>query len=61
MTGMNSTWKGGGVDTVGMTAAAAAAAAAAALAGSACTVMGLIMCSIAWILPSSIILGAGAA
>ena len=54
------TWKGGGVDTAGMTAAAAAAAAAA-LAGSGCTAMGLIMCSIVWILPSSIILGAGAA
>lgn len=54
------TWKGGGVDTAGMTAAAAAAAAAA-LAGSGCTAMGLIMCSMGWILPSSIILGAGAA
>lgn len=61
--GKNSTWKGGGVDTAGMTAAwaAAAAAAAAAVAGSGCTAMGLIMCSIVWILPSSIILGAGAA
>lgn len=54
------TWKGGGVDTAGMTAAAAAAAAAA-LAGSGCTAMGLIMCSMVWIFPSSIILGAGAA
>ena len=54
------TWKGGGVDTAGMTAAAAAAAAAA-LAGSGCTAMGLIMCSTVWIFPSSIILGAGAA
>lgn len=62
--GKTSTWKGGGVDTAGMTAAwaaAAAAAAAAAVAGSGCTAMGLIMCSIVWILPSSMIFGAGAA
>lgn len=43
--GEHSTWKGGGVETAGMIAAAAAAAAAAALAGSGCTAMGLIMCS----------------
>lgn len=63
-TAKNPTWKGGGVETAGMTAAwaaAAAAAAAAAVAGSGCTAMGLIMCSIVWILPSSIIFGAGAA
>lgn len=55
------TWKGGGVDTAGITAAAAAAAAAAALAGSCWTAIGLMMCSTAWILPSSIILAGGAA
>lgn len=55
------TWKGGGVDTAGITAAAAAAAAAAALAGSCWTAIGLMMCSTVWILPSSIILAGGAA
>lgn len=55
------TWKGGGVETAGITAAAAAAAAAAALAGSCWTAMGLMMCSTVWILPSSIILAGGAA
>lgn len=55
------TWKGGGVETAGITAAAAAAAAAAALAGSCWTAIGLMMCSTAWILPSSIILAGGAA
>lgn len=39
------TWKGGGVETAGITAAAAAAAAAAALAGSCWTAIGLMMCS----------------
>lgn len=55
------TWKGGGVETAGITAAAAAAAAAAALAGSCWTAIGLMMCSTVWILPSSIILAGGAA
>jgi len=57
--GAELTWKGGGVETAGITAAAAAAAAT--LAGSCWTAIGLMMCSTVWILPSSIILVGGAA